>query len=338
MTNTQPKSWRDVLPIHPAAELFPLMSESELRELGEDIKAHGLVSSIVLHEGKLLDGRNRLDAMELVGILPGDIDGTIVSNLDSDPYNYVVAANIHRRHLTDEQRRELIAKIIKAKPEASDRAIGKQVKRDHKTVAKVRRKLESTGESSPVEKRVGADGKSRSKPRKTAKGACLRQRAWELFEEGKSQTDIANELGVAQSTVSKYLRGESKPPRPEKPAASAEVSTEQRKAEIAALTGAADPRASHRGHGRDHGPLNSNNNFEDDAFEPNDNVEDPRIVLLNVLDTIKQSKAVAEAYRKILKVSPFDRGAKIQISDAIDLLIVKWRSVQSTLTNGAGRP
>ena len=32
------KSWRDVLPVHAAADLFPLMSEDELRELGDDIK------------------------------------------------------------------------------------------------------------------------------------------------------------------------------------------------------------------------------------------------------------------------------------------------------------
>jgi hypothetical protein len=30
-------SWRDVLKIHPACELFPLMSQAELKELGEDI-------------------------------------------------------------------------------------------------------------------------------------------------------------------------------------------------------------------------------------------------------------------------------------------------------------
>jgi hypothetical protein len=42
-----PKTWRDVLPIHPAAELFPLMSEAELRELGEDIQANGLQAPIV---------------------------------------------------------------------------------------------------------------------------------------------------------------------------------------------------------------------------------------------------------------------------------------------------
>jgi hypothetical protein len=78
----------------------------------------------------------------------------------------------------------------------------------------------------------------------------------------------------------------------------------------------------------------SNKNFEDDTFEPDENVEDPKKVLENVLDSIKQSKAVAEAYRKVLKVSPFDRAAKKQISDEIELLIRKWRSVQSVLVQG----
>lgn len=57
----QATSWRDVLPIHPAAELFPLMSPDELRELGEDTKKGGLRSQIVLwqdDEGlQELDGR-----------------------------------------------------------------------------------------------------------------------------------------------------------------------------------------------------------------------------------------------------------------------------------------
>ncbi len=43
-----PKSWRDVLPVHPAADLFPLMSHDELLELGKDIKKNGLESPIVL--------------------------------------------------------------------------------------------------------------------------------------------------------------------------------------------------------------------------------------------------------------------------------------------------
>jgi hypothetical protein len=42
------RSWRDELPVHPAAELFPMMSRDELIELGEDIKANGLRTPVVL--------------------------------------------------------------------------------------------------------------------------------------------------------------------------------------------------------------------------------------------------------------------------------------------------
>src|SRR3954463_15099203 len=77
VTTAKPaKSWRDVIKIHPAAELFPLMPPDELRALGKDIKKNGLTSPIAITTSKdakggnyqLLDGRNRLDAMELVGI------------------------------------------------------------------------------------------------------------------------------------------------------------------------------------------------------------------------------------------------------------------------------
>ena len=40
---------------------------------------------------------------------------------ETDPYAYVLSANVHRRHLTAEQKRELIAKVLKAQPEKSNR-------------------------------------------------------------------------------------------------------------------------------------------------------------------------------------------------------------------------
>jgi hypothetical protein len=75
-------------------------------------------------------------------------------------------------------------------------------------------------------------------------------------------------------------------------------------------------------------PLDAN---QMEVFDPNDAVEDPAIVLTNVLDSIEQSRGVAEAFRKIFKVSTFDRAAKKEICDAIESLIRKWRSVQATL-------
>ena len=70
----KPKSWRDVIAVHPAAELFLPMTPDELKALGEDIKRHGFRVPIVFwspdgsDERFLLDGRNRLNAAEVAGI------------------------------------------------------------------------------------------------------------------------------------------------------------------------------------------------------------------------------------------------------------------------------
>ena len=70
----KPFNWRDHLKVHPAAELFPLMSETDpkaLQELAKDIKKNGLRQEIVFDDkdGSLLDGRNRLDTLALLGML-----------------------------------------------------------------------------------------------------------------------------------------------------------------------------------------------------------------------------------------------------------------------------
>jgi hypothetical protein len=91
-------------------------------------------------------------------------DKVIVLDKLVDPWAYVVSANVHRRHLSAEQKREIIAKLIKADPSKSDRQIGEMIKADHKTVGAVRAEKEATGEISPVEKRVGKDRKARKQP------------------------------------------------------------------------------------------------------------------------------------------------------------------------------
>jgi hypothetical protein len=152
MADTQ--NWRDWVKVHPAADMFPMMSEAELDELGKDIAANGLRQSpVVYHEGEttwLLDGRNRLEAMQRAGIEPPTRMGCLK---DIDPYVYVISANIQRRHLTTEQRKELAAKLLAANPAKSDREIAKQVKVDHKTIAKVRTEKETSGEIPRSEKR-----------------------------------------------------------------------------------------------------------------------------------------------------------------------------------------
>jgi hypothetical protein len=178
MQATASPSWREVLSVHPAAKLFPRVSEEELNVFAQDIRQHGLKTKITLwNDGTIdcvLDGITRLDALQRAGIkffATETHDGRCLHDFKYfsrlvdpalDPYAYVISANIHRRHLTAEQKRELIAKLLKAKPEASNVAIAKQVKADDKTVAKVRRDLERRSEIPNVEKRT--DSKGRAQP------------------------------------------------------------------------------------------------------------------------------------------------------------------------------
>jgi hypothetical protein len=142
-----------------------------------------------------LDGRNRLDAMERIGWRvqikqgkgtrgrPGEwyllIEGhdgsgcpegypaetmdyrnaVFVVDSDIDPVEYVASVNIHRRHLTAEQKREVIAKLLKENPERSNRATAALVKVDDKTVGSVRREMEARAEIPHVEKTVDTKGR-----------------------------------------------------------------------------------------------------------------------------------------------------------------------------------
>jgi len=190
-------SWRDHLPIHPAAELFPLMSKDELRELADDIGKHGLHEPITLDAEDLdrpsvLDGRNRLDALELLGRLKMPATGGIPYRRrlgTGDPYAYVISKNIHRRHLTSEQKRELIAKVLKARPEASDRQIAKQVKADHKTVGKARKRLVSRGEIPHVETRTDTKGRVQPAHRSRKKALNFEPIAQSVVEVAIEETD-----------------------------------------------------------------------------------------------------------------------------------------------------
>src|SRR5262249_40464827 len=139
---------------------------------------------------ELLDGRTRLDALELVIVKPVGIGPpslacgnfvalnrvTMLDGRSVDPHSWVISANLRRRSLTDEQRQNALIKLIARTPK-SDREIGKEAGVDHKTIAKARAKGETTGEVSPVEKRVGRDGKARKQPKKAAKGSRSRSRA-----------------------------------------------------------------------------------------------------------------------------------------------------------------
>lgn len=65
--STPPTSRRNLIKVHPEAEIFRMMSVLVLRETGADIGVHGQSHPVVMYRNEarelwLLDGRNRLDA------------------------------------------------------------------------------------------------------------------------------------------------------------------------------------------------------------------------------------------------------------------------------------
>lgn len=110
--------------VHNAARLFPLMVGPEFDAFCENIQEEGLSEAVVLYEGAVLDGRNRLQACEKTGIPPRftNYEGT-------DPYGYVVSHNLHRRHLGEGQRSMLGAQlkdILAAEAKERQRAGGRK--------------------------------------------------------------------------------------------------------------------------------------------------------------------------------------------------------------------
>jgi hypothetical protein len=98
------------IPVHPDAAIFPMMSEEEIAELAEDIKANGLIHPLVTgdYDGQevLVDGRNRLAACKLAGIKP-----TFRKLNGEDQRAFIFSVNINRRHMTMSQRAMAAAMI-----------------------------------------------------------------------------------------------------------------------------------------------------------------------------------------------------------------------------------
>ena len=162
-------AWRAILPVHPACEIIPAYEDSRLISLGREIKQTGgcKIPIIVLAQPDgtfvLLDGRSRLDSMCHVGIkfvikvidghlvidAPGYVIPALIEIVPDESFNayaFVLSTNLHRRHLRNEQKRDIIKAVICAQPNLSDRAIARMAGVDNKTVAKLRLELKANEE------------------------------------------------------------------------------------------------------------------------------------------------------------------------------------------------
>jgi hypothetical protein len=149
----------------PGPDMPPISPELRNR-LKEDIRQRGILVPILLtHDGQCLDGLLRLSIAEELGLSSAEIPKVVIGRLKQvERANIRLALNLFRRQLTQAQVRELIAWELRRQPQTSDRAVGRKIGVDNKTVAGVRRRLEAGEEIPHLDTRSGLDGKSYRKP------------------------------------------------------------------------------------------------------------------------------------------------------------------------------
>jgi len=165
----------------------------------------------------LLDGRNRMAALRRLGIINphdapfGAVHGpSRVRTLnavkqvsfiglgprggtkskwvpDTDPTTFVLSLNVHRRHLTREQKREAIKAYIKADPKASNRKVARELRVSPSTVTAVRDDVQGVQVGQVEHPADRAAAVLKANPEMT-------------------QREVAAEAGVSLGTVSRVRR------------------------------------------------------------------------------------------------------------------------------------
>ena len=149
--------------IHPLAAIFPEMEGEDSEQLKTSIAAAGQQVPIIMYNGVLLDGRNRLNACRALGITVKAVEWQGTGTAEE----LIIALNLHRRHLTASQRAALAVKLLPAlEQQAAERMeagvsnpsekvpqgravdlAGTQVGVSGKTVAKARKIAEASEET-----------------------------------------------------------------------------------------------------------------------------------------------------------------------------------------------
>lgn len=121
MTELLPNDLSD-LKAHEYADMFPMIADAERGPFRQNIAENGLTDEIVLWGGLILDGRNRYRELKVLGwetqphyyVTWEEL--VREKGLADDPFAYVIAKNLHRRHLTDGQRAMAAVESTRKRP------------------------------------------------------------------------------------------------------------------------------------------------------------------------------------------------------------------------------
>lgn len=191
--------------IHPAAAIFPMLSDDELTEIAKSITLHGLREKIraipVVGSDStdwiVVDGRNRLEALRRMGVSDEQIVNEYMTpinlgSLNASVEQYIIMANIERRNLTAPQRKDLAGKL----------AIMLEERQKDLPKAEQTDTLQEAADKAGVSRRTAATAKTEQK--QAAKGIAKKPTPKKKTSQLPTPAVVLENLKKAKQSASKY--------------------------------------------------------------------------------------------------------------------------------------
>ena len=138
-------------------QVMPRLSAEEYADLEQSIKTDGvLVPIIVSPGGEIIDGHHRAEIARRLGIVCPEV---VKHGEPAELRTFAYSLNLNRRHLTREQRRDLIAQSLRQDPHLADREHARRTGASPTTVGAVRDRLEAAGDVSKLDTRTDSLGR-----------------------------------------------------------------------------------------------------------------------------------------------------------------------------------
>jgi hypothetical protein len=159
------------MPSDAVYQVMPALTASEIDELRESIRKHGIkVPIVVSPDGEIVDGHHRAQiAAELRVMCPQQIEIGTPAELRSLAYSL----NLDRRQLSREQKRELVEQSLRADPQLSNREHARRTGVADTTVAPIRDELEGRAVIPHVAERTDSVGRQQPARKPTPEGEAF---------------------------------------------------------------------------------------------------------------------------------------------------------------------
>ena len=178
-------------------EILPPLSSSDRKRLLNDIKKNGIQNPIIVsNDGFLLDGHHRLEIAKELGIVKDDIPVHTVDVSGDNAFMLAINLNLARRHLTLEQKREIIQGLRKRG--YTQEEAGKTIGVSHQTVGRA--------QGSKNASNVQMDNTCITTPDLRYKiKKDNQEEIWERTKENITQSQIASDYGISQQRVGQIV-------------------------------------------------------------------------------------------------------------------------------------